>query len=89
MNKLLALKLKLYKLPVRMKFIFNIVQQYQKKLTCNFILNFTDTDEKQDDIILPPPLIPMKIVDDFEDVDKELEEEIENMNLDDIESTVK
>jgi len=30
----------------------------------------------------------MKIVDDFEDVDKELEEELENMNLDDIESTV-
>jgi hypothetical protein len=30
----------------------------------------------------------MKIIDNFEDVDKELEEEIENMNLDDIESTV-
>jgi len=30
----------------------------------------------------------MKIVDDFEDVDKELEDELENMNLDDIESTV-
>jgi len=30
----------------------------------------------------------MKIVDDFEDVDKELEEELENMNLDDIGSTV-
>jgi len=45
-------------------------------------------DKKQEDNILPPPLIPMKIVDDFEDVDKELEEELENMNLDDIESTV-
>lgn len=31
----------------------------------------------------------MKIVDDFEDVDKELEEELENMNLDDMESTVR
>lgn len=51
-------------------------------------MNFIDSDKKQDDVILPPPLIPIKIVDDFEDVDKELEEEIENMNLDDIESTV-
>lgn len=30
----------------------------------------------------------MKIVDDFEEVDKELEEELENMDLDDVESTV-
>lgn len=32
--------------------------------------------------------MPQKIVDDFEDVDKELEEELENMNLDEIETTV-
>jgi len=49
---------------------------------------FLDIDKKQDDIILPPPLIPLKIKDDFEDVDKELEEELENMDLNDIESTV-
>lgn len=48
-----------------------------------------DVDKKQDDIILPPPLIPVKIAEDFEDVDKELEEELENMDLDDIESTVR
>lgn len=48
----------------------------------------TDANKKQDDIILPPPLVPMKVVDDFEDVDRELEAELENMDLDDIESTV-
>lgn len=50
-----------------------------------------DVEKKQDDIILlPSPLIPKKIeiVDDFEDVDKELEDELENMNLDEIETTV-
>lgn len=37
---------------------------------------------------MPTPILPQKIVDDFEDVDKELEEELENMNLDEIETTV-
>lgn len=55
---------------------------------CNLHNVFLDIDKKQDDIILPPPLIPLKIKDDFEDVDKELEEELENMDLNDIESTV-
>lgn len=45
-------------------------------------------DKKQDEIILPTPLFPMKIVNNFEDVDKELEEELENMDLDDLTSTV-
>lgn len=45
-------------------------------------------DKNKDDIILPSPLIPTKIADDFEEVDKELEEELENMDLDDVESTV-
>jgi len=58
------------------------------KLTTYNCFIYLDEDKKHDDIILPPPLIPMKIVDDFEDVDKELEEELENMNFDDIESTV-
>jgi len=48
-----------------------------------FYFKCLDVDKKQDDIILPPPLIPLKVVDDFEDVDKELEEELENMDLDD------
>jgi len=38
--------------------------------------------------VISPPLVPLKIKDDFEDVDKELEDELENMDLDDIESTV-
>lgn len=55
----------------------------------NMCFKYLDTEKKQDDVILPPPLIPMKVVsDDFEDVDKELEEELQNMNFDDIESTV-
>uniref|UniRef100_A0A2S2P3V5 Coatomer subunit beta' n=1 Tax=Schizaphis graminum TaxID=13262 RepID=A0A2S2P3V5_SCHGA len=51
------------------------------------VLQTSYVEKKQEDVILPPPLIPTKIVDDFEDVDKELEEELENMNLDEIGST--
>lgn len=67
-----------------LKLIQNVVLKYIS-FDC---FEYLDVDKKQEDVILPPPLIPMKIVDDFEDVDKELEEELENMNLDDIESTV-
>lgn len=49
---------------------------------------YIDVDKKQDDILLSPQIMPQKIIDDFEDVDKELEEELENMNLDEIETTV-
>lgn len=62
-----------------------VVIKYYISYDC---FQYLDVDKKQEDNILPPPLIPMKIVDDFEDVDKELEDELENMNLDDIESTV-
>lgn len=63
----------------------NVVIKYYISYDC---FDYLDVDKKQEDVILQPPLIPMKIVDDFEDVDKELEEELENMNLDDMESTV-
>lgn len=56
-------------------------------LTNNY-LKILDADKKLDDILVPSQLVPQKIVDDFEDVDKELEEELENMNLDEVETTV-
>lgn len=57
----------------------------------NIILCFKclDVNKKTDDIILPPSLIPLKVKDNiYEDVDKELEAELENLDLDDVESTV-
>lgn len=57
----------------------------------NYVYTYLDVDKKkeEDTIILPPPLIPIIIEDeDIDDVDKELEKELENMNFDDIESTV-